>query len=226
MEKFYQKTWFIILALIVFAPVGVVLMWMYRKSWNTVVKAVTSVVMLVIFMAAVIGGGSDNAKTVATTTMKTVEETTTVETTVDISAMTNEEKLEHFAKNVDVAFISYEDSSVTVDVSAVNLLVETSWDEDHLVSQAAQYTVQLMEQVFENTDLASIKTIFSTNMIDSKGNESIEPILSFLITREEAADINYKNFNDMVLVDYNKLINICEEIYIAPGIRKNLEDLK
>lgn len=81
MEKFYQKTWFIVLALIVFAPVGVVLMWMYRKSWNTVVKAVASVVMLVIFMAAVIGGGSDTADASPTNTVSMTESTITAEAT-------------------------------------------------------------------------------------------------------------------------------------------------
>lgn len=42
-KKFYEKTWFVVLMLIVFWPVGVFLMWRYTE-WNKPVKVAISVV--------------------------------------------------------------------------------------------------------------------------------------------------------------------------------------
>lgn len=42
-DPFYQRTWFVILSLIVFAPLGIFLMWKF-KPWNKIVKGFISVV--------------------------------------------------------------------------------------------------------------------------------------------------------------------------------------
>jgi len=48
-QKFYQKTWFIVLALIFFAPLGVFLLFKY-KQWKTPVKIIIAVVALLLFL--------------------------------------------------------------------------------------------------------------------------------------------------------------------------------
>lgn len=41
--KFYQTTWFIILMLFAFAPVGIFLMWKFKPNWGKTAKYVLSV---------------------------------------------------------------------------------------------------------------------------------------------------------------------------------------
>ena len=42
-EKWYQKTWVIILFLLFFCPVGIFLMWRYKKNWGKFTKIVVTV---------------------------------------------------------------------------------------------------------------------------------------------------------------------------------------
>lgn len=47
MEKtpFWAKTWFIILATLIAPPIGIVLMWLTKKSWKTLIKIILSIVL-------------------------------------------------------------------------------------------------------------------------------------------------------------------------------------
>lgn len=55
--KFYTKTWFIILLLFFFAPVGVYLMWRYA-NWNNKTKKIVTGVFAVWFVVQVIGNSN------------------------------------------------------------------------------------------------------------------------------------------------------------------------
>lgn len=59
-EKFYQKTWFIILMLFVFAPIGIAMMWGQRKQWSKNVKIAASAGAALVFLSAFISGGASN----------------------------------------------------------------------------------------------------------------------------------------------------------------------
>lgn len=89
-EPFFKQTWFIILSLIVFFPVGLVLMWSFKKEWKTTVKIiVTAGIVLLFIIGLAVGGGendsdsdTDSSSIVTTSVQTTVEETsTTVEST-------------------------------------------------------------------------------------------------------------------------------------------------
>lgn len=45
-EKLYQRTWFIWLMLIFIFPMGLYLMWKYKKRWKTFVKIIITVIVL------------------------------------------------------------------------------------------------------------------------------------------------------------------------------------
>lgn len=57
-EKIYQKTWFIVICLIIIFPVGIFLMWKYRK-FNKVIRVIVSIAILFIF-ACIISGDDSN----------------------------------------------------------------------------------------------------------------------------------------------------------------------
>ena len=51
-EKWYQRTVFTIIMLIFFFPVGLVLMWIYRKNWKTAVKTVITALCVICILPA------------------------------------------------------------------------------------------------------------------------------------------------------------------------------
>lgn len=59
--KVYEKTWFIIVMLIVFFPVGLFLMWKF-STWNKVVKIIISVFFGLVIISSLFGGSSDDKK--------------------------------------------------------------------------------------------------------------------------------------------------------------------
>lgn len=48
--KFYQKTWFMWIMLVIFAPIGIALMWIYHKEYATNIKIILSVVFGIFFV--------------------------------------------------------------------------------------------------------------------------------------------------------------------------------
>jgi hypothetical protein len=63
----YKQGWFIILALIFFAPAGILLMWMFKKTWSKPAKVICSIIAAMIFISA-IGSRNKAQNTSATTT--------------------------------------------------------------------------------------------------------------------------------------------------------------
>lgn len=57
-EKIYQKTWFIVICLIVIFPVGIFLMWKYRK-FNKVIRIIVSIAIIFIFGCFVFGSDTE-----------------------------------------------------------------------------------------------------------------------------------------------------------------------
>lgn len=58
--KWYQRTAFTVIMLILFFPVGLVLMWVYRKNWKMAVKVIISVLCVIIIFPSVFGDDSDS----------------------------------------------------------------------------------------------------------------------------------------------------------------------
>ncbi len=57
--QFYKRTWFIILALIFFAPLGLFLMWRYKTDWGKPIKVVLTAFFCIWFLGSLIGTFSD-----------------------------------------------------------------------------------------------------------------------------------------------------------------------
>ncbi|MCC8110240.1 MAG: zinc-ribbon domain-containing protein [Ruminococcus sp.] len=101
---FYQKSWFIILCLVLFFPVGAGLMWIYKKDWKLSVKVILTVIFALVFIGSIGNSGSDDnddedensvtitteAETDETTTTTTTTTVTTTETTTEATTTTTE----------------------------------------------------------------------------------------------------------------------------------------
>ena len=59
-KKFYQKTWFVILMLVFFFPVGIALMWLYKKEWKLPIKVIITLLWCIVFCVSSYGGDTEN----------------------------------------------------------------------------------------------------------------------------------------------------------------------
>lgn len=73
--KFYEQSWFVILMLVLFFPVGLFLMWKYKKNWTKPVKiAVTAGIALLCVISLFSPDKKENVKKEAETTTSTITE--------------------------------------------------------------------------------------------------------------------------------------------------------
>lgn len=88
-EKFYQKTWFTVLFLILFFPIGLFTMWKYKK-FNKVARIVITVLLVFFWSISILGDDSDSTDSTSdkTSTKATTEATTTATTKATTTATT------------------------------------------------------------------------------------------------------------------------------------------
>ena len=141
--------------------------------------------------------------------------------------------LEVTKENIDLAVkgIIGEDNYKGCDITVENNMTIVDvffnpgfvWDETDLVNQTARNAVNAMEILFTNPGIDKIWFWAETAMIDAKGNESDVNVVNVALTKENAADINWPKFKEMVVTDYQKLFNIADDSFINPNIAKNLK---
>ena len=77
-EKWYQKSWVIVLFLIFFWPVGLFLMWKYKKNWKKPVKIIITVLLAIIVLFSCIDtGDTDNSSSNQPTSSSASDKQTT-----------------------------------------------------------------------------------------------------------------------------------------------------
>lgn len=99
----------------------------------------------------------------------------------------------------------------------------TVWDDKALVKNNAVTATEIMEVLFSNPKVDKVWVWTQTEMTDAKGNKSLENVINVCLTKENATEINWSNFSDMVLADYNALYKIADSNFIHPGIAKNIK---
>lgn len=80
-EKWYKKTGWIIFFLIIFSPIGLFLMWKYRKDWGTKLKTALSVVFAIWFIAMATSAANQSTEPSKNNPQQLVSETGTKEET-------------------------------------------------------------------------------------------------------------------------------------------------
>lgn len=78
-EPVYKQSWFVVLMLILFWPVGLVLMWVHKKTWLLPVKIIITTFFALSFLLFAIGGSGssntgDDTSTIAATTTEAATE--------------------------------------------------------------------------------------------------------------------------------------------------------
>ena len=94
---FYKKTWFIILSLILFFPLGLVLMWLF-SSWSKVLKWIVTGVFAIFIMAAAFSDPEEIDDSVASGDKSTEEQ---AESPVEEEPVEEEESIEDETEPVE-----------------------------------------------------------------------------------------------------------------------------
>lgn len=127
-EKWYKKTWFVILMLIFFWPVGLCLMWIHKKNWHIAVKVVITVI-LAIGAISLLFGGND------TQTQNPVPDSS-IENKQDIS----ENKPEKQIQSISASYVGATDSGIILDASNSDIVVTATYD-DGSTEEVSGFTI-------------------------------------------------------------------------------------
>lgn len=172
-QKWYTKTWFTVLMLILFFPVGIGLMWYYKK-FNKPAR----IIITVFFAIAIIGnllsdgdtGTVDNQTDVAQTTVaETKQETTKVEETTQTTTVVTQTEATTKAeptvpKEYKSALISAKAYSDGMHMSKKGIYDQlTSEYGDQFSSEAAQYAVDHLDANWKENALKTAES-YQENM--------------------------------------------------------------
>jgi len=142
--KFYHKNWFIWLSLILFAPLGIILLWS-QKKYKIVPRTILSALFLILFLIIVTpNSNSDNtnqASGTSTTTTQTESHTQNKSQDIEFSSIPIEENLEKIEVTYELQDIHEHKQKVVIWVSndsdkilSGNLRIDIKSRDDHILA--------------------------------------------------------------------------------------------
>lgn len=201
-KKWYQKTWFIILTLIFFFPVGIFLMWKYA-NWSSTIKWIVTAVIAIIALFSFFTDSTDNNQTQNNEIEKSTEEKTT------------EDK-----KNVEKK--SVEEASKKIQKSKVETSKTMSEDEYKGVIKSYQMQIQLAGE-----DLQKLTTEMNdSGRLTNKGKDLVYAIYGGL----DGADLILKGAKEKVIppekydIDHQNLLSANEHFQNAARYLESYEN--
>lgn len=129
---------------------------------------------------------------------------------------TTAEAIEEDSNNVDEA-------SIDGDELVLKHNPGTVWSENSFMHTVYDMFKDV-KTAFDDEEIKSVLVMIETTMTDEKGNESVDPIITYRYTREDFEELNYDNFSNMAMSEEWRILNEADSYFIHPGIRMNLKD--
>lgn len=191
----------------------------------------TALVMFVLFFVFLINSDSTDTKpSISPTPPASASVSKPAEPTPTPFDFTNAELTkENIIKAIAKIVPEKQITDVTVEqkdgknIVNVSYKPDSNWSESTFVQGCSNKATDTMEVMFSNAKVDKVWFWGQTEMVDPKGNSSIENGFNVSMTKENAKDINWKNFKDLVMSDYKNLKKVADSMFIAPGIAKNLK---
>lgn len=167
-KKWYQKSWFTILMLIFFFPVGIYLMWKHT-NWNKIVKIVITAFFALILSAALFSDNSEpttetgnditttdisntitteqkSSTTKSTTTEATTEEPTTETTTEEITTQnTTKETTTQITTEETTTITTTETTTVTTTETTTEVITTRETTTEPTIKATTKYVPPVVE---------------------------------------------------------------------------------
>lgn len=97
---------------------------------------------------------------------------------------------------------------------------ETFWDEKDFVTSNISNYINICKEAYVK-DTNKIELIVYVKMTDPRGNENEEKALDMCMTKDKFNQYNWENLQ-YSMIDFDILKSDCEDLYIHPGILKNV----
>lgn len=184
-------------------------------------------IVLFVVLVALAGGGSQQSKEEVAAPPSTTPFSEKEEITEDV-VRAEVQELPGFTMEggelVDVRVVEHMGTEDNPDDRIVYLHYrpESIWDDKSLVKETARTAVEVMEKLFKNPKVGLVSVWVETEFTDQYGKSSVENAVKVGLERATADKIEWENFKDLVLLDYNRLLDIADAKYIHPAVRKNL----
>ncbi|ETB71164.1 MULTISPECIES: hypothetical protein [Bacillus] len=252
---FYKSNWFTILMLIVFFPVGLILMWA-NKKWTVTARIVVSIVIVVLAIVGYSTRDNQTGNISASNESATKEREEKAEQKAESQEKHNKQeakvekpKKEQEQKSKEEAPKKKEAKkekptkekvediiSEEIDKSRILEVSTNSWYEngektnyegtnitlqgqERLTNSSVRFEMledakRISSKIFKVDKVGSVLIMFKYPMQDVKGNESNDVILKVSLTRENAKDINWENFNS------ENFSKVADTYYEHPALSK------
>ena len=130
-------------------------------------------------------------------------------------------------KNEEIVEVKLIDYGGTEDIPDDKIVFVTYkpkslWDEKDMVKRSAYTIVAVSERMFKHPKVGFVRVWTQGEFTDQYGQKSTENAVKLGLSRKTAEKIDWGNFKDLVLVDYNKLLDIANEKSIWATIEKTL----
>lgn len=185
----------------------------YKRWWF--------VLIVVLFIFAGIGGILDSAG-VQTDKEKEIE-TTKMEEEKAKKEENERKKNRTTVEVIDEDYDKVDDVSLKDGLLTLETNPGTVWSENSLF-HAVYDLFEVMHEAFEDNSIDEIEAEIQIMMVDSKGNESDESVITYVYTRDSFKELNYDKFSEMAFGQQWRILNEADGYFIHPGIYKNLKD--
>lgn len=113
------------------------------------------------------------------------------------------------------------------DTCDIDVKINAYWNEDRIIADGCKIGLALAKEVFARCPECKVMRLrFFVDMQDQFGNVSETAVFNYNIFTDTFAKVNFDNFSDMVLVDYNSMWVLADNLYIAPGIMRGLKNYR
>ena len=216
-ERFYQQTWFVVLALFLIAPLGVFLMYKY-KPWNKIAKIILSIMSLISFLGFISAMSTDSqSPDVPRSETTSVASESPTETKTEPSTTTDAETITHV-----VTKEFGEDNFISVNcVPENNFVLIKAKGKDSLTSSSSLKSTYLsMNNILKSlSNLSDYDVAFNIvyAMKDTYGNITEPIVIKATYTAETRNKINWDNFS------WKNVPDIADEWWIHESLKNAME---
>lgn len=215
-RPFYKRSWFVILSLIMFFPLGLFLMWKFKK-FNVAIRIVITTILSIGLIGSMFGEpyeeesvtkndnekikevvqnnkqDEENGKVKEAVKKESDEEriTNIIHKTIGKRSLGNgEDRIIEITINENLGTDNPEDKIVLL-----NLMADEGFTKNSMKSRLLMNYAKVAEKIFEDEKVSELVIFWEFPLVDVYGNSENGVIVKIMLTKETADSINWDNFN-------------------------------
>lgn len=215
----FEATWFTVLMLIFFFPVGLFLMFKYKKFNKVSRGVITGVCTLIVLVATFGSSNSEPNNNLVDSNVTTTEIVTTdleEEETIQTEKTTKElieDAIPTTIKNLEK--INYVEMVGESQPVVFILKMNDNLSKNFMLKGAYLNAKDIIQSVYAiaGDKITSYQFLFNFPLVDAYGNEEDGKVLSFDISKETVEKINWDN------ITTDNLISLSENVFMHPDLK-------